>query len=241
MAEPDYKRTFEQADFRGYFRWTRKLTSRIGGKLYHACHKQSLMNILAKGELGLRSEWSLKLPTHGKWSAPGTWVCLNYFRNGNYYGPFLLEFPLSVLNDRNFMVFRREGSDRNRYFFVQYEARIPVYSFGKDRWRNVNPAAYFAKLNDEDLAMKPGAIYDIVITQPIALDRISINAADHPRCISKICNGLSLGQSRRRLTTTALNEFRYWLSENKEYRKLFRRFRILEGKEIELFNPANNS
>jgi hypothetical protein len=76
MSEPEYRRAFEQDDFRGYFKWTRKLTSRLGGSLYHACHKQALTNILENGELGLRSKWSLKLPKYGEWSAPGTWVGL---------------------------------------------------------------------------------------------------------------------------------------------------------------------
>jgi hypothetical protein len=138
------------------------------------------------------------------------------------------------------MVFRREGRDRNRYFFVQYEARIPVYSFGKDRWRTVNPAAYFVKINGEELAMKPGAIYDIVITQPVSLERISIDATHHPYCVSGVCNGLSLAQSRKLLAETALKEFYNWLSGNKEYRNLLRRFRILDGEEIELFKPATS-
>jgi hypothetical protein len=240
MSEPNYKRAFEQGDFRGYFKWTRKLTSRLGGSLYHACHKQGLTNILENGELGLRSKWSLKLPKYGEWSAPGAWVGLNYFQNGNYYGPFLLEFPLRVLNDRHFMVFRRTGSDRNRYFFIQYEAQIPVYSFGKNKWRTVNPSAYFQNTNGEELAMKPGAVYDIVITHPVALDRVSIDAVDHPWCISGNCNGMSLSRSRKRLANVAVDQCYFWLSASKDYRKLVKRFRVLDGEKIELFKPKNN-
>ncbi len=237
MAEPDYKRPFEQGDFRGYFKWTQKLTDQLGGGLYHACHEKGLRSILEEGELGLRSKWSLRLPKHGAWSAPGTWVGLNYFHNGNYYGPFLLRFPLRAINDRHFMVFRRQGDDRNRYFFVQYEARIPVFSFGKQVWRNVTPAAYFRNGNGEDLAMKPGAIYDIVITQPIGLKGVSIDAVDHPWCIAKICNGMNLNRSRRRLADVAEDEFYCWLSENEEYRRLFRRFSVLNERHVKLFDP----
>ena len=43
------------------------------------------------------------------------------------------------------------------------------------------------------------------------------------------------------LAKTALNEFCDWLSENKEYRQLFRRFRVFDGEEIALFDPADNS
>jgi len=144
------------------------------------------------------------------------------------------------LNDRHFMVFRRSGRDRNRYFFVQYEAQIPIYSFGKNKWRNVNPAAYFRYASSEELAMKPAAIYDIVITYPIMLDRVSIDAADHPRCISGICNGMSLARSRRYLTKIALDQCYDWLLASKDYRKLLKRFPVLDGEEIELFKPKSN-
>jgi len=240
VSKSDYKRAFEQDDFRGYFRWTRRLTSELGGNLYHACHKKSLANILKSGELGLRSKWSLKLPKYGKWSAPGTWVGLNYFQNGNYYGPFLLKFPLGVLNDRHFMVFRRTGSDRNRYFFIQYEAQIPVYSFGKNKWRNVNPAAYFQNAKGKELAMRPGAIYDIVITHPVTLDRVSIGAVDHPRCIPGNCIGMSLSRSRKRLARVAIDQCYDWLSTSNDYRNLLKRFPVLDGEKIELFKPKNN-
>ncbi|MCK5602773.1 hypothetical protein KAR91_12910 [Candidatus Pacearchaeota archaeon] len=236
MAGLDYKRAFEQGDFRGYFRWSQKLTSRLGDQLYHACHEDELKTILDEGELGLQSKWSLKLPNHGKCSAPGTWVGLNYFNNGNYYGPFLLSFPLKVLNGRNFMVFRRQSGDRKRYFFVQYEARIPVYSFEKNLWRVVRPGSYFNN-DDGKLAKKPGAIYDIVITQPMTLEHVSIKAVGHPKCISGKCTGTRIVQSRKRLAKIAVGEFRYWLSDNEEYKKLYKRFSILDGEKIELFDP----
>jgi len=235
--EPDYRRAFEQADFRGYFMWTRKLTRQLGGSLYHACHREALKKILEENELGLRSKWSLKLPQHGTWTAPGTWVGLNYFHDGNYYGPFLLEFPLRVLDGRHFMVLRRQGTDRNRYFFVQYEARIPIYSFGKKVWRNVNPTAYFQKADGDTLAMKPGAIYDIVVTQPISLSHVSIASADHPRCISGTCNGMGRVQSTKQLRKIALGQFYQWLSQDEEYGNLLKRFRCLEGMTIDLLPP----
>lgn len=236
MAEPDYKRAFDQGDFRGYFRWSQKLTSSLGGELYHACHEDELKTILDKGKLVLQSEWALKLPKHGKCSAPGTWVGLNYFHEGNYYGPFLLSFPLEVLNGRNFMVFRRQSSKRKRHFFVQYEARIPVYSFGKKLWRVVKPASYF-DAEDGKLEKKDDAIYDIVITQPITLEQVSIRAVDHPKCISGDCTKMKIAQSRKRLAKIAVEEFRDWLSDNKEYKKLYRRFNVLYGNKIELFDP----
>ncbi|MCH8292872.1 tetratricopeptide repeat protein [Candidatus Poribacteria bacterium] len=158
--------------------------------MYHACHREELETILGDQELKLLSEWSLKLPKHGLWDAPGIWTGLNYFHSGNYYGPFLISLPLAVLNGRHFMVFRREGDDRNRYFFVQYEARIPIYSFEKTLWRSVKPTSYFQSV-DDGYAMKPGAIYDIVLTEPMGIDDVKIEAVKHPYCISKQCSGLT--------------------------------------------------
>ena len=235
--QEDYKRPFEQEDFRGYFRWSTKLTSSLGGNLYHACHKDQLEAILYDGELGLYSKWALKLPKHGLWEAPGVWTGLNYFNSGNYYGPFLITFPLSVLNGRHFMVFRRKGG-RYRFFFVQYEARIPIYSFGKDLWRNVNPRHYFYKARS-GLSLKPGAIYDIVLTQVTDLDDVTIEATDHPWCMYQKCQGMDKEDGSKVLRTIARDEFYYWLSQDKEYKKLFRRFSVLDGAKVTLSDPKS--
>ena len=131
---PDYKRPFDQPDFRGYFRWSARLSRALGGQVYHACHEDELEQIIEAGQIALRSEWQLKLPKHGTWSAPGVWVGLNYFHAGNNYGPCVIKLPIATLDGCNFMVFRREAAVRNRYFFVQYESRIPIFSFGKNLW-----------------------------------------------------------------------------------------------------------
>lgn len=138
------------------------------------------------------------------------------------------------------MIFQRKGSDRKRYFFVQYEARIPIYSFGKELWRDVDPTVCFQRTNGEELAMRAGAIYDIVVTQPIPLDRVSVSAVDHHYCISGTCNGTSLVQSTKQLRKIAVAQFRHWLSQNEEYSKLFRRFRVLEDTTIDLFDPEDS-
>ncbi len=236
MNQPEYQRPFEQADFRGYFRWSSKLTSEIGGRLYHACHKDGLKTILEDDKLGLRSEWSLKLPKHGLWSAPGIWTGLNYFHSGNYYGPFLVAFPLAVLNGRHFMVFRRQADNRNRYFFVQYEARIPIYSFGKKLWRTVNPYSYFQNTSGS-VSLKPGTIYDIVLTTSVNLDDSEVEAVKHSCCISGKCDGISRSKAQNILQDLATREFCRWLERNRGYARLFKRFRTLDGAEVELFDP----
>ena len=239
MPEPDYKRPFAQSDFRGYFRWTQNLTRRLGGNLYHACHEDELEEILAGEELGLRSDWKLKLPKHGLWTAPGTWVGLNYFNNGNHYGPCLLTFPLNVLNGKHFMVFRRTSANRNRYFFVQYEARLPIYSFDKQLWRTVKADAYFTK-RAKKLYMKTRAIYDIVITHPIPLGDVKIEGVEHPNCISGKCNGSSLKNSRKMVKRHAIGEWKYWMANCEEYAKIMNRFPRLDGAMVRLFDPDDD-
>lgn len=227
MKEPDYKRAFETEDFRGYFTWTKKLSELHGGNLYHACHRDELEEVLANEELGLRSQWSLQLPQHGLWHAPGVWTGLNYFQKGNLYGPFVLEFPLSVLHGKHFMVFRRTGG-RKRYFFVQYEARIPIYSFGKKLWRKVDPYGGYFKKRDST------AIWDIVLTQPLSIKDAIIKPVNHPKCISEKCNGSTVGSNRRALKEIASLEFTNWLKTNVEYAAFLERFRVAEGLSVEL-------
>ena len=236
IALPDYKRPFERSDFRGYFRWSAALTRKLGGRLYHACHPDELEITLETEELGLRSEWSLKLPKHGLWNAPGTWVGLNYFVRGNQYGPCLIEFPLSVLNGRHFMVFRRT-SDRKRYFFVQYEARLPIYSFGKKLWRNVNAASYFTKNGKTRLQKTAGAIYDIVITHPLSLAEVTIKGVNHPSCISKKCTGSNALKSKAAVDKLAVKDWRAWMADSDEYNRFIGRFPSAVGSKVKLFDP----
>ena len=238
MDEPNYKRPFDQTDFRGYFRWTLNLTRRIGGYLYHACHEDELEQILASEALDLRSEWSLRLPRHGLWSAPGTWTGLNYFLRGNYYGPCVIKFPLRVLNGKHFVVFRRTGPDRHRYFFVQYEARLPIYSYDKQSWRNVKPDFYFTT-HKKRLSKRPGAIYDIVITQPIPLDDVEIIGVDHPECIPGKWKGCSAKQSNKMVRRLAVADWRLWMTESTKYSTVMKRFPVLDGALVKLFDPSD--
>ena len=216
------------------------MTKRLGGSLYHVCHEDELRDILDAGELGLRSEWKIRLPEHGLWSAPGTWTGLNYFHNGNQYGPLLIEFPLTVLDGRHFMVFRRVGS-RKRYFFVQYEAQIPIYSFGtkqssKEPWRRVKPDAYFDD-SGEQLSMVRGAIYDIVITTPVPLEHAEIRSVNHPKCIPGKCGGLTSAKSRALLSQIAIEEFEAEMPQDAHYLRMLGRFPLLAGQEVELPDP----
>lgn len=207
MTEPDYKRRFDVSDFRGHFRWTKKMTKDLGGYLYHACHKDELIEILKKDSLVLRSHWSLKLPTHGVCTVPGVWTGLNYFVHGNHYGPFLIKFPLSVLNRKSFIAFRRKG-DRHRYFFVQYEARIPIYSFKGDSWRKVNSKVYFDSSANSSLSLKERAIYDVILTTKIPLKNIEVEPVNHPQCITGKCSGINREKARKMLEKIALRYVR---------------------------------
>ena len=197
---PDYQRSFDATDFRGYIRWSTSFSRKLSAKLYHACHLDELQVVVEADELGLRSSWSLDLPVHGNWSSPGVWTGLNnYAARGNFYGPFLVTFPLNVLDGRRFMVFRRTGTDRHRHFFVQYEARIPVYSYKGKVWRKVNTGNYFLKEANGNYWLQPGAIYDFVLTQPVPLTFASIEATHHPNCIPKKCSGSTKTKGRKQL------------------------------------------
>lgn len=235
MKEPSYKRPFSPRDFRGYFKWTKVLTESLSANLYHACHREELEDILKKGTLQLRSRWSIRLPEHGLCEVPGVWTGLNYFRNGNRYGPFLIEFPLGVLNGRRFMAFRRKDSDRNRYFFVQYEALIPIFSFKGEVWRRVWPKAYFDKNKKGLFSCKPGAIYDIVLTQTVSFHQArSVKAVLHPSCIPRKCHGLRLRHGREQMIDIAIDEFSSHLEENGILRQMIRKFPDLEGETVEV-------
>jgi hypothetical protein len=235
IKEPSYKRPFSPRDFRGYFTWSKVLTESLSANLYHACHRKELEGILKKGALQLRSKWSIRLPEHGLCEVPGVWTGLNYFTGGNRYGPFLIEFPLHVLNGRRFMAFRREDSDRNRYFFVQYEAQIPIFSFKGEVWRRVRARAYFHKYKQGRYCRKPGAIYDIVLTQMVPFRHArSVKAVSHPSCIPGKCSGLCLRHAREQLIDIAVDEFASRLEENGILRQMIRKFPDLEGETVEV-------
>lgn len=246
MGQPDYKRPFEQADFRGYFRWSQKLTDALGGTVHHACHESDLRTVLSSGELGLRSNWQLRLPGHGLWSAPGVWVGLNFYNAGNKHGPLLIQWPVDVLTGKHFMVFRRVGS-RKRYFFVQYEARIPVYTFGEEgvkegikKWRQVDASTYFDEYKG-GLGMKSGAIYDLVLTQPLPLSGCKIEAVSHPTCISGACRGMTLRRGRLVMQRIARDSMQGWMKTNDEFRAFMDRFPDADGMPMEVRHPDSIS
>lgn len=235
MAVPSYKRPFSSDDFRGYFTWSKTFTESLFTSLYHACHEDELEQLLEDEELSLRSRWSIKLPEHGLRKVPGVWTSLNYFSKGNKYGPFLVEFPLSVLNGRSFMAFRRKDTNRNRYFFVQYEALIPIFSFKGDDWRKVNPRPYFDKYDDDSYGLKTGAIYDVVLTQSISLrEAKSIRGVSHPSCIPGKCSGLTSIRARKAMVEIAAKEFRRRLKKKGILKQMLRKFPDLEDKTIEV-------
>ena len=234
--EPDYKRPFSVQDFRGYFTWSASLSQNLNGHLYHACHEDELLDVLKSECLNLRSNWAIDLPVHGTCEVRGTWTGLNFYTNGNKYGPFLIQFPVSVLNGKQFMVFRRVG-DRHRHFFVQYEAMIPIYSFEENKWRKVNAEHYFDEDDILGLSLKPRAIYDIILTQPLSLKRAVIRTVDHPDCIARKCDGASASISAERLSEISKTEFRKALRSSDWYREFIKQFPDLVGAEVTL--PAS--
>lgn len=233
MTEPDYKRHFDVSDFRGYFRWTKKLTKNLGCYLYHACHEDELIDILDDDSLVLRSHWSLKLPSHGVCKVPGVWTGLNYFIHGNHYGPFLIKFPLSVLNGKSFIAFRRI-SDRRRYFLVQYESRIPIYSFKGKSWRKVKSKTYFDSNTQNGLMLKNEAIYDIVLTNEIPLKKVEIIAVNHPQCIPGKCDGMDKSEAQKALKKIALHHIRDEINYDGIMKQYAKKFPDIKGSVLKL-------
>jgi hypothetical protein len=234
MNQPDYKRPFDQQDFRGYFTWDTKVSRALKQlKLYHACHPEELGILLENEELNLRSSWKLQLPEHGIWEIPGVWVGLNYFHNGNRYGPIVIEFPIDCLEKRKFMVFRRTG-ERQRYFFVQYESLIPIYSFKEELWRKINVRSYFDEQNGNEFIQKRGAIYDIVLTVPLKIKGAKFDSINHPKCISGKCTGMSKSQGGKILKKITIKHIEQKLFDRGITSKILERFPFLEGSEIKL-------
>ena len=240
MTSPDYKRPFDPADFRGYFTWTKKLSKKLAGEfLYHACYYSELTEIIEKNKLSLRSSWAIDLPEHGICDVPGVWCGLNYFVNGNHYGPFLIQFPLSVLEGKQFIAFRRGvKTERNRYFFVQYDSMIPIYSFKGDIWRQVNAEAYFAKNNNSTISKKIGGIggiYDIVLTSQVKLNNsVSISSVDHKKCIPGKCNGVRRIKSRKKLRELAKKIVEKELLDSDIIEKAIKKYPDIEGEILEI-------
>lgn len=237
MTLPDYQRPFAPSDFRGYFTWSKKLSDKLAGEyLFHACHFEELEKIIQRNRLSLRSSWSIDLPEHGVCDVPGVWCGLNYFYNGNHYGPFLIRSPLSVLEGKQFISFRRGGkSERHRHFFVQYDAKIPIYSFKGDIWRSVNPEAYFSKQDDGSLSKKIGGIYDIVLTDRISLNSsVTITAVDHDKCIPGKCKGARRLASRKKLREFAKEILKEKLLDSDIIHKYIQKFPDIEGETLEI-------
>jgi len=237
MTLPDYKRPFDPDDFRGYFKWTKKLSRKLNGEfLYHACHYSELKEIIDKNKLSLRSSWAIDLPEHGLCDVPGVWCGLNYFANKNHYGPFIIKFPLSVLEGNQFIAFKRGGrTERHRYFFVQYNAMIPIYSFKGNIWREVKAEAYFNENKDKTLSKKIGGIYDIVLTNQIAFDEhVSISSVAHLKCIPKKCNGVSMYKSRKKLRKLARELVKKELLDTNIIEKAIKKYPDLEGDTLEI-------
>jgi hypothetical protein len=234
---PAWKRPFEEVDFRGYFTWTKKLSERLGGHLCHGCHEDELKVILDAGTLLLRSPWQLKLPQHGLWTVPGVWAGLDDWTD-NHYGPALLKFPIHVLNGRTFMVFGRENlrdsNIRNRYYFVQYEARIPVYSTASNPWRPVDPAdGIFLKLENK-VYRRSRAIYDIVLTVALPLTDYQLTSARHSKCIPRKCHGTTAEESAEIVRRVAQAQMRETIRRCDEIQSLLEHIPCLVGQKMVL-------
>lgn len=234
---PDYKRPFEQKDYRGHFKWTKQLCEKLGvNEFYHACHQNELEEILHTGELNLRSKWEIELPI-GSWEATGVWVGLNNYSN-NHYGPFRIKFPLEDLIGKNFIAFRRLG-ERNRYFFVQYEAQIPIFMKKNSHrlFNKITPKTYFEE-EDGAYYLKRDAVYDIILTDPISIKSAVIEPVVHQhKCIPQKCGGQTKLQAKKTLIEIAEQELKDRLIDSRVIVRFLKQFPHMEGKSVEIELP----
>lgn len=233
---PDWQRPFANDDFRGFFTWKPSFTKKLGSSLFHACHADEAQLFIDEKRLALRSSYSITHPSYGKCTAPCVWCGLNYYSNGNKYGPVLIGFPLEVLNGRTFMVFRRKGEDRERHFFLQYEASIPIFTHRQNPNRRVKPAKYF-DVEGDGLSLKSKAIYDILLTQPISSEGATIEAIGHPTCLPKKCNGLTQLQSFELIKKLGQRELSVFFDSDPGFHAILSQFPDLMGQSVSL--PLN--
>lgn len=124
-----------------------------------------------------------------------------------------------------------------RDIFLCNMKRIPIYSYNEEQWREVNPEAYFNVIDDESLSQKRGAIYDIVLTESICLENTEIRPVNHPKCIPGKCSGMGEGKGKAILRDIAKDELTEWLLKNKEYRRLLKKFSVLQEAKYVLPDP----
>lgn len=99
------------------------------------------------------------------------------------------------------MAFKRED-ERKRFFFVQYESKIPVYPRKGNSWKEINCNKFFSGTSNR-LYKKQDAIYDIILTDELKIKDIQIEAINHPNCIPKKCNGLTQKAAKKKLNKIA--------------------------------------
>lgn len=128
---PAYDRPFGSPGdtFCGEYEWTAEMTEFLGPHqyVYHGCHEPEFAAHLANGALNIISDWSLVLANNQVGARKGVWATFNNYGwslQGNFFGPLLMEFPLSVINGKKFLVWTRSDHNRRRYVFLEKEAGV---------------------------------------------------------------------------------------------------------------------
>ena len=229
VAAPAYQRPFTATDFVGYFTWTKQTTELFSRKrIWHACHRKQLERFLLRGKLTLRSKCEFELPVIENWTVKSVWVGMRSYSDRNFYGPFQIQLPVSVLNGRRFAAFRREDEkDRQRLFLFQYEAEIPIFRFKKNPWRTVKPETLL-KESDSD------TVWELVLTAAVSLAQARIRPTGHPHCISKRCGGSTTGTNRKVLDSVIQAEFQRRFTKCPEYLRFAELFPNAEGLTVTL-------
>src|SRR5688572_10153625 len=103
----------------GWDRWTSDHSERLGVNnhlsFYHACHLKQLEKFYDQNELSRRSPCSVRRALGEYQEFKGVWTSLQPWHkthDHNHYGPFTIKMPISHLEGRRFVVFRRRINGR---------------------------------------------------------------------------------------------------------------------------------
>ena len=228
-TRPAYDRPFVLSEFLGHFSWCDRTTEQFRTKrLSHTCHDKHLGHFLDRNELFLPTKCDVVLPVVGQWPEKGIWTGMNLYSDRNFYGPFQIVFPLSVLKERRFVVFQRQDQrDRQRNFFLQYESDLPLFRSKRHPWRRIDPKTLLSESNEK-------TVWDLFLTQTLSLDKARIRPTEHPYCKSKICQGRTVDENRKRLDAVIRKRFCRMVAKLPAYHDFIRRFALAEGLTVEL-------
>ena len=97
----------------------------------------------------------------------------------------------------------------------------------------MQPRGFFDS-RGEQLSLKTGAIYDLVLTAPVVVPRAALEGVNHSSCISKKCRGASRTEARTMAHGLGVDAVREHLLNDPDLLVLMHRFPMLRGEDVML-------